>query len=59
MAYDPNWRKNESAVGRYGPDASIVVGADGRRIGRVFVSMREALRNAARIPGASAHRLER
>lgn len=55
---DTKWANITNYPGDYGPDAAIVVDRNGRMIGRVFESYREAARNAARIQGATAHRIE-
>jgi hypothetical protein len=55
--HDPLWREKTDARGHYRRDDAIVVDGKGLQIGATFASMREALRSAARIPGASAHRI--
>ena len=55
--HDPLWREKTDARGHYRRDYAIVIDGKGRQIGATFASMREALRCAARIPGASAHRI--
>jgi hypothetical protein len=51
------WAAITNYPGDYSADTAIVVDDKGNVIGAPFKSLREARRNAARIPGASAHRI--